>query len=131
MLPRRRRDALLHVTSVPASTPATSAQAAKALGRPHRLDGIVVRGDRRGRQLGFPTANVRTDRHAAIPADGVYAGLGRAAPGKRLPAAISVGTNPTFAGRQRTVEAYILDFDERPLRRASSASSSSSGCAGW
>jgi len=86
-------------------------QAAKALGRPHRIDGIVVRGEGRGRQLGFPTANVRTDRHVAIPADGIYAGwavLHR----KRLPAAISVGTNPTFEGRQRTVEAYILDFDE-------------------
>jgi riboflavin kinase/FMN adenylyltransferase len=86
-------------------------QAAKALGRPHRIDGIVVRGEGRGRQLGFPTANVRTDRHVAIPADGIYAGwavLHR----KRLPAAISVGTNPTFEGKQRTVEAYILDFDE-------------------
>jgi len=86
-------------------------EAAKALGRPHRIDGIVVRGEGRGRQLGFPTANVRTDRHVAIPADGIYAGwavLHR----KRLPAAISVGTNPTFEGRQRTVEAYILDFDE-------------------
>jgi riboflavin kinase/FMN adenylyltransferase len=86
-------------------------QAAKALGRPHRIDGIVVRGEGRGRQLGFPTANVRADRHVAIPADGIYAGwavLHR----KRLPAAISVGTNPTFEGKQRTVEAYILDFDE-------------------
>jgi riboflavin kinase/FMN adenylyltransferase len=86
-------------------------EAAKALGRPHRIDGIVVRGEGRGRQLGYPTANVRTDRHVAIPADGIYAGwavLHR----KRLPAAISVGTNPTFEGKQRTVEAYILDFDE-------------------
>jgi riboflavin kinase/FMN adenylyltransferase len=86
-------------------------QAAKALGRPHRVDGIVVRGEGRGRQLGYPTANVHTDRHVAIPADGIYAGwavLHR----KRLPAAISVGTNPTFEGKQRTVEAYILDFDE-------------------
>jgi riboflavin kinase/FMN adenylyltransferase len=86
-------------------------QAAKALGRPHRIDGIVVRGEGRGRQLGYPTANVHTDRHVAIPADGIYAGwavLRR----KRLPAAISVGTNPTFEGKQRTVEAFILDFDE-------------------
>jgi riboflavin kinase/FMN adenylyltransferase len=54
---------------------------------------------------------VHSDKHVAIPADGIYAGwavLHR----KRLPAAISVGTNPTFEGRQRTVEAYILDFDE-------------------
>jgi riboflavin kinase/FMN adenylyltransferase len=86
-------------------------QAEKALGRPHRIDGIVVRGEGRGRQLGYPTANVHTDRHIAIPADGIYAGWALLRD-KRLEAAISVGTNPTFEGRQRTVEAYILDFDE-------------------
>jgi riboflavin kinase / FMN adenylyltransferase len=86
-------------------------QASKALGRPHRIDGIVVRGEGRGRQLGYPTANVHTDRHIAIPADGIYAGWA-VLHKKRLAAAISVGTNPTFEGRQRTVEAYILDFDE-------------------
>jgi riboflavin kinase/FMN adenylyltransferase len=86
-------------------------EAAKALGRPHRVDGIVVRGEGRGRQLGYPTANVHTDRHLAIPADGIYAGWA-VLHGRRLPAAISVGTNPTFEGRRRTVEAYILDFDE-------------------
>jgi riboflavin kinase/FMN adenylyltransferase len=86
-------------------------QAAEALGRPHRIDGIVVRGEGRGKQLGYPTANVHTDRHIAIPADGVYAGWAVLRT-KRLPAAISVGTNPTFEGRQRTVEAFILDFDE-------------------
>jgi riboflavin kinase/FMN adenylyltransferase len=86
-------------------------QAAVALGREHRLEGIVVRGDGRGRALGYPTANVHTDRYAAIPADGVYAG--RVALGdRRLPAAISVGTKPTFEGRERAVEPYILDFDE-------------------
>ena len=87
------------------------AQAARALGRPHRVDGIVVRGEGRGRRLGYPTANVHSDRHIAVPADGIYAGRA-VLRGKRLPAAISVGTNPTFEGRQRTVEAYILDFDE-------------------
>jgi riboflavin kinase/FMN adenylyltransferase len=86
-------------------------QAAKALGRPHRLDGIVVRGEGRGRQLGYPTANVHSDKHVAIPADGIYAGWA-VLRSKRLPAAISVGTNPTFEGRIRTVEAFILDFDE-------------------
>jgi riboflavin kinase / FMN adenylyltransferase len=85
--------------------------AAAALGREHRLDGIVIRGDGRGRQIGFPTANVRTERYAAIPADGIYAGRAVLA-GKRLPAAISVGTNPTFEGRERRVEAYLLDFDD-------------------
>lgn len=87
------------------------ARAAEALGRPHRVDGIVVRGAGRGRQLGYPTANVRSDKHAAVPADGVYAGR-VVLRGERLPAAISVGTNPTFEGKERTVEAYILDFDE-------------------
>jgi riboflavin kinase / FMN adenylyltransferase len=87
------------------------AQAARALGRPHRVDGIVVRGEGRGRRLGYPTANVHSERHIAVPADGIYAGR-VVLRGERLPAAISVGTNPTFEGRQRTVEAYILDFDE-------------------
>ncbi len=87
------------------------AEAAQVLGRPHRVDGIVVRGEGRGRQLGYPTANVRSERHVAVPADGIYAGR-VVLRGGRLPAAISVGTNPTFEGRERTVEAYILDFDE-------------------
>ncbi|PZS18136.1 MAG: bifunctional riboflavin kinase/FAD synthetase, partial [Pseudonocardiales bacterium] len=95
------------------------AGAAHALGRPHRVDGMVERGDQRGRELGFPTANLRTDAWTAVPADGVYAGRvvrldewGRALPGPPLgTAAISVGTNPTFEVRQRRVEAFILDFD--------------------
>ena len=90
-----------------------------ALGRPHRLDGVVIRGDQRGRDLGFPTANVRVEAFAAVPADGVYAGRvvridewgnTRAEVEPRL-AAISIGTNPTFDGQHRSVEAYILDFD--------------------
>jgi riboflavin kinase/FMN adenylyltransferase len=92
--------------------------AAAALGRPHRLDGVVERGDRRGRELGYPTANLRTEQWAAVPADGVYAGRvfrldewGRTLPdGPLADAAISVGTNPTFEVRQRRVEAYVLDF---------------------
>jgi riboflavin kinase / FMN adenylyltransferase len=86
-------------------------RAAQALGRPHRIDGIVVRGAGRGKQLGYPTANVRSERHVAVPADGIYAGRA-VLRGERLPAAISVGTNPTFEGKERTVEAFILDFDE-------------------
>ncbi|MGA8114237.1 MAG: bifunctional riboflavin kinase/FAD synthetase [Actinocatenispora sp.] len=86
--------------------------AAAALGRPHRLSGVVVRGDRRGRLLGFPTANVLSPPRTAIPADGVYAGwLLRNAEADRLPAAISIGTNPQFSGKDRRVEAYALDFD--------------------
>jgi riboflavin kinase/FMN adenylyltransferase len=88
--------------------------AAEALGRDHRVEGVVVRGDRRGRALGYPTANVELYPHAAVPADGVYAGrlIRHTAEGRaELPAAVSVGTNPTFEGRERRVEAYVLDFD--------------------
>ena len=84
--------------------------AAEALGRDHRVEGVVVRGDRRGREIGYPTANLEPIPWAAVPADGVYAGWLVHA-GERHPAAISVGTNPTFAGRERRVEAYVLDFD--------------------
>jgi riboflavin kinase / FMN adenylyltransferase len=96
------------------------AGAALDLGRPHRVEGIVVRGHRRGRALGFPTANLETLPHTAIPADGVYAGWlvavdNDGSDGERWPAAISVGTNPTFDGRERSVEAYALDRDDLDL----------------
>ena len=82
--------------------------AAEILGRPHRVEGVVVRGAQRGRELGYPTANVETLPHTAIPADGVYAGW-LTANDERMPAAISVGTNPQFDGTERTVEAYAID----------------------
>src|SRR3954451_7562032 len=85
--------------------------AAAALGRPHRVEGVVVHGDRRGRELGFPTANISAPPFTALPADGVYAGRFVIA-GRHLPAAVSVGSNPTFSGTVRTVEAYVLDVDE-------------------
>lgn len=95
------------------------AAATEALGRPHRVEGVVVRGDGRGKGLGFPTANVAPPMHSAIPADGVYAAwftvlghgpvMGTVIPGERYQAAVSVGTNPTFSGRTRTVEAFVLD----------------------
>jgi riboflavin kinase/FMN adenylyltransferase len=96
------------------------AGAAEDLGRPHRVEGVVVRGQQRGRALGFPTANLETAPYTAIPADGVYAGwlASLGAEGQeeqRWPAAISVGTNPTFDGRERTVEAYALDRDDLDL----------------
>jgi riboflavin kinase/FMN adenylyltransferase len=87
------------------------AAAASALGRPHRVEGIVVRGNRRGTDLGYPTANLSTPRYAAIPADGVYA-CRFVHRGRELAAAVSVGTNPTFSGRERRVEAFVLDLDE-------------------
>ena len=88
--------------------------AALRLDRPHRVEGPVVHGAKRGRELGFPTANVETPQYTAIPADGVYAGwlvVGE----ERLPAAISVGTNPQFDGQARTVEAYALDRTDLDL----------------
>ena len=85
--------------------------AAQALGRAHRVEGVVVRGDRRGRRLGFPTANLAPPQFAAIPAAGVYAAW-LVHQERELAAAVSIGTKPTFSGRQRTVEAYVLDFEE-------------------
>jgi riboflavin kinase/FMN adenylyltransferase len=95
--------------------------ATEALGRPHRVEGVVVRGDGRGRVLGYPTANVAPPMFSAIPADGVYAAwftvlghgpvMGTVTPGQRYQAAVSVGTNPTFSGRTRTVEAFVLDTE--------------------
>ncbi|MCK9870448.1 bifunctional riboflavin kinase/FAD synthetase [Nocardiopsis dassonvillei] len=97
------------------------AGAAELLGRPHRVGGEVVHGAARGRELlGFPTANMDLLPDTAVPGDGVYAGwLDRTVevPGEesRWPAAISVGTNPTFDGAERTVEAYALDRDDLDL----------------
>jgi riboflavin kinase/FMN adenylyltransferase len=91
------------------------AAAATALGRLHRVVGPVVEGDKRGRELGYPTANLALDDDVAVPADGVYAGWLVRADGTTLPAAISVGTNPTFGGTVRRVEAYVLDRDDLEL----------------
>lgn len=97
------------------------AEAADILGRPHRVRGEVVRGLRRGRELGFPTANLAQSARGLIPADGVYAGwlvrheLDHQHREHRMPAAISVGTNPTFDNPVRTVEAYVLDRSDLDL----------------
>ena len=100
--------------------------AAQALGRPHRVEGVVVRGHMRGRGLGFPTANLETPPYTATPADGVYAGWLTSldldgSEVSRWPAAISVGTNPTFGVGDRTVEAYALDRDDLDLYGAHAA----------
>lgn len=101
--------------------------AAKVLGHPHRMRGEIVHGDARGRELGFPTANLEPEADGMVPADGVYAGwlrivrpvddesATRSAECAPLPAAISVGTNPTFDGEQRRVEAYVLDRTDLDL----------------
>jgi riboflavin kinase/FMN adenylyltransferase len=80
--------------------------AARLLGRPVELDGVVVAGDARGGTLGFPTANLAVAAELAVPAYGIYAG---AALGAR--AAVSIGTNPHYGGQERRVEAFLLDFD--------------------
>ena len=90
------------------------ASAAYSLGRPHRLEGTVVHGDKRGRELGYPTANLAHTPHPAVPADGVYAAwfvLDPYGEAQRFGAAVSIGTNPTFDGVERRVEAYVLDVD--------------------
>lgn len=95
--------------------------AADILGRPHRVVGTVVHGFHRGRELGYPTANLERRSRGVVPDDGVYAGWltrldkEQGSPDWRLPAAISVGTNPTFDGTDRTVEAYCLDRTDLDL----------------
>ncbi len=98
------------------------AEAARILGRPHRVVGTVVHGNHRGRALGYPTANLSADSMGLVPAEGVYAGwltrtgLAEGEPDRTMPAAISVGTNPTFDTEdRRTVEAYVLDRDDLDL----------------
>jgi riboflavin kinase / FMN adenylyltransferase len=89
------------------------AEAARLLGRPHEVRGVVERGDQRGAEhLGFPTANLTVPERICLPADGVYAGTFVAEDEVERPAAISVGTRPTFyEDGDVLVEAYVLDFD--------------------
>ena len=87
--------------------------AARVLGHLHRIRGTVEHGYKRGRELGFPTANLCNDIEGVVPGDGVYAGwlvrhIGDGGAAEFLPAAISVGTNPQFDGEVRTVEAHVL-----------------------
>lgn len=82
------------------------AEAAPLLGRPPEVEGIVVAGDARGATLGFPTANLAVPDGLLVPANGIYAG---AAAGRR--AAVSIGTNPTYGGAERRIEAFLLDFE--------------------
>ena len=88
-------------------------EAASLLGRPHQVRGVVHHGDQRGRQLGFPTANVAVPASIALPADGVYAGWYQRPDGVRRPAALSLGRRPTFYedADLSLLEAYLLDFD--------------------
>jgi riboflavin kinase / FMN adenylyltransferase len=80
-------------------------EAARLLGRPAEVEGMVVAGDARGGTLGYPTANLQLDAELLVPAHGIYAGW---ANGHR--AAVSIGTNPHYGGEERRVEAFLLDF---------------------
>ncbi len=81
------------------------------LGRFFTISGVVVYGDQRGRTLGFPTANIAASHNRVHPADGVYAAWADVE-GRRFPAVVNIGVRPTVNGRQRTIEAHIIDFDE-------------------
>jgi len=83
---------------------------ARALGRPHQLRGDVVRGDQRGRTIGFPTANLDCGE-LMLPGDGVYAGVATLPDGGRRPAAVSVGVKPTFGGDARIAEVHLIGHD--------------------
>ena len=91
------------------------ASVTSVLGRPFTYRGEVVHGDQRGRTLGVPTANIVVTGERAAPADGVYAGWVRMLDGDRMPAAISVGDNPQYAGTQRRIEAHVVDRDDLDL----------------
>ena len=84
------------------------ADAARVLGRPHELAGLVVQGDRRGRTIGFPTANLAGG--TMPPGDGVYACVATLGDGRRVPAAVNVGDRPTVGGVERRVEAHLIGF---------------------
>jgi riboflavin kinase/FMN adenylyltransferase len=84
-------------------------QAQKLMGRPFSLHGRVVAGDKRGAELGFPTANLATEAEQALPADGVYTSRAYV-DNQAHPAMTNIGTNPTFGGNQRSVEVYLMDY---------------------
>jgi FAD synthase len=82
--------------------------AARMLGRPHVVDGVVVRGHRRGVSLGFPTANLDVPKRLQVPATGVYAGCCGLPDGREVACVVNIGTNPTFGGQELRVEAHLL-----------------------
>lgn len=91
------------------------AEATDLLGRLPSVRAVVVRGEQRGKELGFPTANLSADLEGFIPADGVYAAY-LTVDGVTMPAAVSIGNNPTFDGvAERQVEAFVLDRDDLEL----------------
>ena len=93
--------------------------AAQGLGHPPRVEGVVVRGEQRGRELGYPTANLAVAPGACVPADGVYAARAVLAPGtaeqREVAAAVSVGANSTFGGTEPRIEAYLMEAGDWDL----------------
>lgn len=85
------------------------ASAAEALGDRYRISAVVIEGDKRGREIGYPTANVAPPERKVIPADGIYAALCRV-DGDTHQAAVNIGVRPTFGEGERLIEAHILDF---------------------
>jgi riboflavin kinase/FMN adenylyltransferase len=87
-----------------------------ALGRAFLVDGEVVPGAGRGKDLGYPTANLRTWPRLLLPGQGIYAGVAQLFDGSRFVAAIDVGTNPTFGAEPLHIEAFLIDFPDEELR---------------
>jgi riboflavin kinase/FMN adenylyltransferase len=88
-----------------------AAAAHRLLGRPHRVGGRVVPGDQRGRQIGFPTANLDVDPDLLVPGSGVYAAYAYV-DRRRQPAVVNIGIRPTFGGTESVIETHLLDFSE-------------------
>ncbi len=111
--PRPAAPSTRRPTSASCSRRATCGAAAALLGHPLEVRGIVVEGDRRGRELGYPTANVEVPNRCCLPADGIYAGTFVGADGVERMAALSLGRRPTFyeSADSSLLEAYVLDFD--------------------
>jgi riboflavin kinase/FMN adenylyltransferase len=118
VIPEERRVRLVDGLEVPARSSVVRRlldlgrveDAARVLGRPHTLVGRVVRGDQRGRTIGIPTANLDLEG-AMLPGDGVYAGIATLPGGVRRPAAVSIGTKPTFIETPRVAEVHVLDWE--------------------
>lgn len=112
--PKETGDTVVSSTAIRKALGAGEVETAAAmLGRPYEVRGLVVMGDGRGRELGYPTANIHVDRQIQIPGDGVYAGRYIFPDGREVVTAVSVGTRPTFyADGMNLIEAFLLDFDE-------------------
>ena len=87
------------------------AEAERVLGHPYLLAGVVVEGQKLGRQLGYPTANLSLNYRQMVPADGIYAAVATLQDGSQVGGACSIGERPTVEGAGRSIETYLFDFD--------------------